>query len=48
MIIFNGWMRLTIISKSSVLDVAAVLDQPLAADFRIFRQFRIMIYYSLN
>ena len=47
-IIFNGWKRLTIISKSSILDFAAVLDQPLAADFKIFRQFRIIICYSLN
>ena len=47
-IIFNGWTRLTIISKSSILDVAAALDQPLAADFKIFHQLRIIIYYFLN
>ena len=29
MIIVNGWKPLTIITKSSTLDVAAVLDPPL-------------------
>ena len=29
MIIVNGWKPLTIITKSSILDVAAVLDPPL-------------------
>ena len=29
MIIFNGWKPLTIITKSSILDVAAVLYSPL-------------------
>ena len=28
-IIVNGWKSLTIITKSSILDVAAVLDPPL-------------------
>ena len=28
-IIVNGWKPLTIITKCSILDVAAVLDQPL-------------------
>ena len=28
-IIVNGWKRLTIITKSSILDAAAVLDPPL-------------------
>ena len=28
MIIVNGWKPLTIITKSSILDVAAVLDPP--------------------
>ena len=27
-IIFNGWKPLTIITKCSILDVAAVLDRP--------------------
>ena len=31
-IIVNGWMPLTIITKRSILDVAAVLDPPLRAD----------------
>ena len=30
-IIFNGWKLLTIITNSSILDVAAVLDPPLVA-----------------
>ena len=30
-IIVNGWKKLTIITKSSILDVAAVLDPPLQA-----------------
>ena len=29
MIIFNGWKPLTIITKDSILDVAAALDPPL-------------------
>ena len=29
MIIVNGWKRLTIITKHSILDVAAALDPPL-------------------
>ena len=32
-IIVNGWKLLTIITKSSTLDVAAVLDPPLIPDF---------------
>ena len=28
-LIVNGWKRLAIITKSSILDVAAVLDPPL-------------------
>ena len=31
-IIVNGWKPLTIITKSSILDVAAVLDPPLVAE----------------
>ena len=31
-IIVNGWKPLTIITKRSILDVAAVLDPPLAFD----------------
>ena len=30
-IILNGWKPLTIFTKSSILDVAAVLDTPLVA-----------------
>ena len=32
MITFNGWKPLTIITKHSILDVAAVLDPPLGSD----------------
>ena len=32
-IIVNGWKPLTIITKSSTLDVAAVLDPPLPRKF---------------
>ena len=31
-IIVNGWKSLTIVTKSSILDVAAVLDPPLQLD----------------
>ena len=31
-IIINGWMPLTIITKHSILDVAAALDPPLVTD----------------
>ena len=37
-IIVNGWKPLTIITESSVLDVAAVLDPPLS----------IIKYFGLN
>ena len=32
MIIFNGFQPLTIITKHSILDVAAALDPPLLSD----------------
>ena len=35
MIIVNGWKPLTIITKRSILDVAAVLDPPLKIIFFI-------------
>ena len=34
-IIVNGWKPLTILTKSSILDVAAVLDPPLDWWFEI-------------
>ena len=34
-IIVNGWKPLTIITKSSILDVAAVLDPPLRTQRRV-------------
>ena len=33
-IIVNGWKPLTIITKNSILDVAAVLDPPLTTDVK--------------
>ena len=36
MIIVNGWKPLTIITKSSILDVAAALDPPLGIVFKNF------------
>ena len=33
LIIVNGWKPLTIITKSSILDVAAVLDPPLQTNW---------------
>ena len=37
-IIFNGWKPLTIITKRSILDVAAVLDPPLQLETNYTRQ----------
>ena len=34
-IIVNGWKPLTILTKSSILDVAAVLDPPLMDSFAL-------------
>ena len=34
-IIVNGWKPLTIITKSSILDIAAVLDPPLLTAFSL-------------
>ena len=39
-IMFNGWKPLTIITKRSILDVAAVLDPPLA--------YRKMVYLIVS
>ena len=36
-IIVNGWKPLTIITKLSILDVAAVLDPPLHINMMFFR-----------
>ena len=33
-IIVNGWKQLTIITKGSILDVAAALDPPLLINFK--------------
>ena len=37
MIIVNGWKPLTIITKRSILDVAAALDPPLKARLKVLR-----------
>ena len=39
-IIVNGWKSLTIITKRSILDVAAALDPPLDADPRAIQQIK--------
>ena len=47
-IIVNGWKPLTIITKSSILDVAAALDPPLAPytiEFPLF-VFSVMLYLA--
>ena len=43
-IIVNSWKPLTVITKSSTLDVAAVLDLPLMLERRKFSQ-GIVIYF---
>ena len=40
-IIVNGWKPLTIITKSSILDVAAVLDPPLGSENYYFIAYSI-------
>ena len=45
MIIVNGFQPLTIITKRSILDVAAVLDPPLNIAFKS-RLFMVTIYNS--
>ena len=37
-IIVNGWNPLTIITKGSILDVAAVLDPPLIDSLQILKK----------
>ena len=44
-IIVNGWKPLTIIAKSSILDVAAILDPPLS---RCNRGCIFVINYNIN
>ena len=43
-IIVNSWKPLTVVTKSSTLDVAAVLDPPLMLERRKFCQ-GIVIYF---
>ena len=40
-IIVNGWKLLTIITKSSILDVAAVLDPPLKTYFVAIKRLKV-------
>ena len=47
-IIVNGWKPLTIITKSSIVDIAAVLDPPLSIHlFRLCWNDHLVSYYSL-
>ena len=46
-IIVNGWKPLTIITKSSILDVAAVLDQPTTTWSLVFNEFKKMTEFSI-
>ena len=46
--IVHGWKSLTIITESSILDVAAALDPPLQICFNVFlshQNFYFLIYY---
>ena len=38
-VIVNGWKPLTIITKHSILDVAAVLDPPMMVNYLELRDF---------
>ena len=42
-IIVNGWMSLTIITKRSIMDVAAALDPPLLMLIRVNKVFKNLI-----
>ena len=46
LIIVNGWKPLTIITKRSILDVAAALDLPLDKLYKIFNRNTLKISYS--
>ena len=46
-IIVNGWKPVTIITKSSILDVAAVLDQPTTTWSLVFNEFKKMTEFSI-
>ena len=52
MIIVNGFQPLTVIPKSSILDVAAVLDPPLIVilfyELSIFYMYLHISYFALN
>ena len=44
-IIVNGWKPLAIITKCSILDVAAVLDPPLGELLSVMHVKGILIFY---
>ena len=46
LIIVNGWKPLTIITKRSILDVAAALDLPLDKLYKIFNRNTLKVSYS--
>ena len=46
-IIVNGWKPLTIIAKSSILGVAAVLDPPLLGIWLLKRLIIFLIFFFL-
>ena len=48
LIIVNGWKPLTIITKSSILDVAAVLDPPLNYQSLFISIVENLSYWNLN
>ena len=48
LIIVNGWKPLTIITKSSILDVATVLDPPLNYQSLFISIVENLSYWNLN
>ena len=46
-IIVNGWKPLTIVTKHSILDVAAALDPPLSTQLT-FADPRVKVYVDCN
>ena len=46
MIIVNGFLALTIVTKRSILDVVAVLDPPLHSDLFVFSKLNVTCNYK--
>ena len=44
--IVNGWKPLTIITKRSILDVAAVLDPPLSCKHHMYVEFTSCVHWK--